>query len=201
MAVAKKTQSSKTRPSKSTQTVKQIKPQEILIQERWHEKTPYRIAAVLVGAVLIFSAIIWYTNSDPCTRTAKPRLTNLDKVGIKKDCMTANVTELENGLKIEDLVVGNGREVVAKDNIKVHYVGTLADGTKFDSSYDRGEPFPVTIGIGGVIQGWDLGVPGMKVGGKRRLTIPPALGYGDRAVGGNLIPANSTLIFEVEVVE
>lgn len=102
-------------------------------------------------------------------------------------------------LKVEDLVKGTGKEVKKGDSIVIHYKGTLTDGSTFDSSYNRGTPFETQIGVGQVIRGWDEGVVGMKVGGKRRLTIPPELGYGDRAVGP--IPANSTLIFEVELVD
>jgi len=106
-----------------------------------------------------------------------------------------NMTEF----KIETLEEGSGDQVVKSgDTITVHYTGTLEDGTKFDSSVDRGEPFTFTIGSGQVIQGWEQGFSGMKVGEKRRLTIPPEMGYGDRAVGG--IPANSVLIFEVELI-
>jgi hypothetical protein len=101
-------------------------------------------------------------------------------------------------LKIEDEKVGTGPAVKSGDTIAINYVGTLPNGTKFDSSYDRGTPFETQIGVGQVIKGWDEGVVGMKVGGKRKLTIPPALGYGDQAQGS--IPANSTLIFEVELV-
>lgn len=108
---------------------------------------------------------------------------------------TTNIKEL----KIEDIKVGNGKEVKIGDTVVINYLGTLIDGTKFDSSYDRGEPFETQIGTGQVIKGWDFGVVGMKVGGKRKLTIPPSLGYGSRAVGP--IPANSTLIFEVELVD
>ncbi len=105
---------------------------------------------------------------------------------------------LEGGLKIQDLVVGQGEEVKNNDTISIHYRGTLEDGTQFDSSYDRGEPFQTQIGVGQVIKGWDLGILGMKVGGKRILTIPPELGYGDQQTGN--IPPNSTLIFEVELI-
>lgn len=104
-------------------------------------------------------------------------------------------------LKIETLKAGTGDRVTkVGDGISVHYTGTLIDGTKFDSSLDRGEPFRFDLGAGQVIKGWDQGLVGMKVGEKRKLTIPPGLGYGAQAVG-NKIPANSTLIFEVELLE
>ncbi len=99
---------------------------------------------------------------------------------------------------IKDIVKGEGQQVLGGDHIVIHYVGTLEDGSKFDSSYDRGQPFKTRIGVGQVIDGWDMGVIGMKVGGKRELVIPAQLAYGDRQVG--LIPANSTLIFEVELL-
>jgi FKBP-type peptidyl-prolyl cis-trans isomerase len=105
----------------------------------------------------------------------------------------APVTELQK----TDLKVGDGAEVKAGDTVTVHYKGTLAKtGAKFDSSYDRGEP--LTIALSGVIQGWQEGVPGMKVGGKRRLVIPAAQGYGAQAAGS--IPANSDLVFEIELL-
>lgn len=102
-------------------------------------------------------------------------------------------------LKSEDLTAGTGAEAVAGKNVSVHYTGTLTDGSKFDSSLDRGEPFRFRLGAGQVIQGWDQGVVGMKVGGKRRLTIPPELGYGARGFPP-VIPPNSTLVFEVELL-
>ena len=104
-------------------------------------------------------------------------------------------------LEIEDLQVGEGIEVANGDQVTVHYTGWLIDGTKFDSSLDRGKPFTFKLGARQVIQGWDSGVRGMQVGGIRKLTIPPELAYGDRAVGGGLIPANSTLVFEVKLLE
>lgn len=109
-----------------------------------------------------------------------------------------NTKTTESGLKIQELVVGNGQEVKSGNTVTVHYLGTLENGSKFDSSYDRGTPFTTQIGVGQVIQGWDEGIVGMRVGGKRKLTIPAALGYGAQANGA--IPANSTLIFEVELL-
>jgi FKBP-type peptidyl-prolyl cis-trans isomerase FkpA len=105
-----------------------------------------------------------------------------------------------SGLKYEDLVVGKGAEAKAGQNVTVHYTGWLTDGKKFDSSKDRNEPFVFPLGGGRVIKGWDEGVQGMKVGGKRKLTIPPGLGYGPRGAGG-VIPPNATLIFEVELLK
>jgi FKBP-type peptidyl-prolyl cis-trans isomerase len=101
-------------------------------------------------------------------------------------------------LVIEDLVVGTGATAAVGDTVSVHYVGTLTNGTKFDSSYDRGQTYPFRIGAGQVIAGWDQGVPGMKVGGKRRLTIPPELAYGSQ--GRDAIPPNATLVFEIELL-
>jgi len=102
-------------------------------------------------------------------------------------------------LQLEDLVVGTGTEAVKGKTVSVHYVGTLESGKKFDSSRDRDEPFDFKLGAGMVIQGWDQGVAGMKVGGKRKLTIPSNLGYGDRGYPG-VIPPKATLIFEVELL-
>lgn len=110
-----------------------------------------------------------------------------------------NTTTSPEGLVVEDKVVGTGDEAVAGKTVFVDYVGTLENGTKFDSSYDRGEPIEFVLGTGRVIKGWDMGIAGMKVGGKRRLVIPADLAYGNRAVGG-VIPANAVLVFEVELV-
>ena len=103
-------------------------------------------------------------------------------------------------LKIEDIVQGKGPEVKAGDTVVMHYTGTLEDGKKFDSSLDRGQPFETKIGVGYVIKGWDMGVPGMKVGGKRKLTIPYQFAYGKYGVEPD-IPGFATLIFEVELLK
>jgi FKBP-type peptidyl-prolyl cis-trans isomerase len=102
-------------------------------------------------------------------------------------------------LIIEDLTVGNGATASAGQSVSVHYTGWLTDGKKFDSSVDRNDPFEFRLGAGQVIPGWDQGVAGMQVGGKRKLTIPPELGYGSRGAGG-VIPPNATLVFEVDLL-
>jgi FKBP-type peptidyl-prolyl cis-trans isomerase len=102
--------------------------------------------------------------------------------------------------QIEDFIVGTGPAAKPGDNVSVHYTGTLVDGTKFDSSLDRGQPFAFPLGAGRVIKGWDVGVAGMQVGGKRKLIIPPDEAYGTRGFG-SVIPPNSTLVFEVELIK
>lgn len=105
----------------------------------------------------------------------------------------------DSGLKYEDLVEGDGDQAAAGSKVSVHYTGWLTDGSKFDSSKDRNQPFDFNLGAGMVIRGWDEGVAGMKVGGTRKLTIPPQLGYGAHGAGG-VIPPNATLVFEVELL-
>ena len=113
---------------------------------------------------------------------------------------TPTATDTGNGkLQIKDLKVGKGATAKAGDSVTVNYTGWLMDGTKFDSSLDRHTPFKFILGAGRVIQGWDEGVAGMKVGGKRRLIIPPALGYGEAGAGA-VIPPNATLKFDVELL-
>lgn len=111
----------------------------------------------------------------------------------------AEPTTTTSGLTYEDIESGTGPAAQNGQKAKVHYTGWLKNGQKFDSSVDRNEPFEFMLGAGQVIKGWDEGVAGMKVGGKRRLTIPPALGYGARGAGG-VIPPNADLIFEVELL-
>ena len=115
--------------------------------------------------------------------------------------VTGKPVTTADGLKYWDTKVGTGTTATAGHKVQVHYTGWLTNGKKFDSSVDRKEPFAFQLGAGQVIKGWDEGVAGMKVGGKRRLEIPPALGYGDRGVGGGLIPPNSTLLFDVELID
>jgi len=110
------------------------------------------------------------------------------------------MTTTSTGLQYEDLQEGTGKEALIGQTVSVHYTGWLTDGTKFDSSVDRGQPFQFPLGARRVIAGWDEGVAGMKVGGKRKLTIPPALGYGSRGAGG-VIPPNATLVFDVELLD
>jgi FKBP-type peptidyl-prolyl cis-trans isomerase len=108
-------------------------------------------------------------------------------------------TKTRSGLEYWDIKVGAGDTAVAGKPVRVHYTGWLTDGKKFDSSVDRGQPFVFPLGAGQVIKGWDEGVAGMKIGGKRQLRIPPELGYGPRGAGG-VIPPNATLIFDVELI-
>lgn len=146
------------------------------------------VLAILSGGYFGWQA---YINYEP-----KPE----EKVDINKLKGAMDLQEqLKDQLTIEDSKIGNGPEVKGGDLVSVHYVGTLTNGTKFDSSRDRGQPFEFTLGAGQVIPGWDFGLLGMKVGGKRKLTVAPILAYGDRAIGS--IPANSTLVFEVELLE
>jgi len=109
------------------------------------------------------------------------------------------MTTTASGLQYEDTNVGDGAEAKSGDTVSVHYTGWLDDGTKFDSSKDRNQPFSFTLGAGMVIKGWDEGVAGMKIGGTRKLTIPSELGYGERGAGG-VIPPFATLTFEVELL-
>jgi FKBP-type peptidyl-prolyl cis-trans isomerase FkpA len=140
------------------------------------------IASVAVIGLIIGAVVVLHNGSDSSTSGASP----------------SPSASSSAGLVSTDETVGTGDEAVAGKTVSVNYLGTLADGTKFDSSYDRNQPFEFTLGAGQVIKGWDQGVVGMKVGGKRKLVIPPGLGYGAQANGS--IPANSTLTFEIELL-
>jgi hypothetical protein len=175
-----------------------VSKKDLIIEEKWIEKTPNRIGLILALGVLVFGYFGYQAAQNPCNRFTKPNLTAFDKNYIPKSCMDNTVT-LENGLKVKDIKIGDGEEIKSGDQIKMHYEGKLENGTVFDSSFERGEPLPVTIGVGMVIKGWDQGVPGMKIGGERILTIPGPLAYGETGVRG-VIPPNSTLIFRVVAV-
>lgn len=153
--------------------------------------------AFLGGAVFLFVRNTRSSNSNLLS-TASP--TASQPAPTASPISSPITTTMENGLKIQDTVVGTGAEAKNGNLLTVHYTGTLLNGKKFDSSIDRGQPFQFVLGAGMVIKGWDLGFAGMKVGGKRKLTIPAALAYGDRAVGDGMIPAGSTLIFDVELL-
>jgi len=141
---------------------------------------------VTVVIVALIGLGIWWYMSD--TQTSE-----------QTDTSTTTTQTLPGGLIVEDVQIGTGAEAVPGQRLSMHYVGTLDNGSVFDSSRTRGVPFEFVLGAGQVIPGWDQGIVGMKVGGVRKLTIPPALGYGGQTVGP--IPANSTLHFEVELVE
>ncbi len=145
-----------------------------------------RIQRIVLVAVLIISTLLILYGSR--TRMTKSTIT-----------LGENMTQTTSGLHYEDIALGSGPAAQSGDQVQVHYTGWLEDGTKFDSSLDRNQPFGFPLGAGRVIQGWDEGVAGMQVGGTRRLVIPPELGYGARGAGG-AIPPNATLIFEVELL-
>ena len=161
--------------------------------------TKYLIGAVII--VLIAAGIPFVLFQNKSQNSPSPSLAPSVTITPEASPSASPVSSqtMENGLKIEDLTVGTGNEAQSGKKVTVNYAGTLTDGTKFDSSYDRGTPFSFNLGTGQVIAGWDQGVAGMKVGGKRRLTIPPELGYGATGAGG-VIPPNATLIFEVELL-
>jgi peptidylprolyl isomerase len=124
----------------------------------------------------------------------------LGATSVSARAATHAVVHLPDGLAYQDETLGKGARPKTGDAVTVHYVGTLTSGKKFDSSRDRGTPFTFTIGEGQVIKGWDEGVATMRVGGRRKLIIPPSLGYGAAGAGGGVIPPNATLLFDVELL-
>jgi len=170
------------------------------------------IIALFIGIVVVIALFILNQEDKgiikkvPTKRTVNPSVTQFptSSTGIDSGQTTQPETngtiEDVKELKIEDIKIGTGDEAVSGKKVTVNYSGTLTNGTKFDSSYDRGTPFAFNLGTGQVIKGWDQGVAGMKVGGKRRLIIPPDLGYGSNGAGST-IPPNATLVFEVELLK
>jgi FKBP-type peptidyl-prolyl cis-trans isomerase len=155
------------------------------------KKSHLTIVLVII-LIIIIAAIYLFSQQNKMTEP-----TNLNPQVQGQNEPVSNSFDIQ-GMKVEVLKEGTGEVAKTGDTVSVHYVGTLENGTKFDSSVDRGEQFSFKLGENRVIQGWELGVLGMKVGEKRRLTIPADLAYGDRAVG-SVIPANATLVFEVEL--
>ncbi len=150
------------------------------------------VAAVALTAALFFSpAVSRSLETQPSSPSKVPTPAPATNKG--------KIMKTSTGLEYIDTKVGTGPSPKTGQRVTVHYTGTLKDGTKFDSSVDRGQPFTFVIGVGQVIKGWDEGVSTMKVGGKRTLIIPPALGYGERGAG-NVIPPNSELHFDVELL-
>jgi FKBP-type peptidyl-prolyl cis-trans isomerase len=162
---------------------------------------------IAVFIVIIIGVAVFYQMKGTSSNNSNNQVTSASQAEVTPGA-TVNATTSASSqtqaapvseLKIEDLKIGSGAAVKKGDKVIVDYVGTLTDGTKFDSSNDHNIDFTFTVGAGEVIAGWDQGLIGMKVGGSRKLTIPPALGYGDRAVGP--IPANSTLIFTIDLLK
>ena len=154
-----------------------------------------KIAIVLLLGVGVI--ILGCSGADK--QSGRPGATAQKKIEQSAPVEPGKATLTASGMSIQDLVVGTGAVAEPGKSVSVHYTGWLMDGTKFDSSVDRGYPFEFTLGTGRVIKGWDEGVAGMKVGGKRILIIPPELGYGERGAG-NVIPPDATLKFEVELL-
>lgn len=154
------------------------------------------ICFLIVGAVIVYAK----NNFKPSSNNSANSAYKLDTIqGPRVQNTSPTMPEQQiTQLKIEDEREGTGSAVVSGDTVEVNYLGTLLNGQKFDSSYDRGQTFSFKVGAGDVIEGWDKGLVGMKVGGKRKLTIPSSMAYGNQSVGG--IPANSPLVFEIELV-
>jgi len=151
-----------------------------------------RLAASLAVLAALVSGCGAYSSTSTGSATA---------VAATPTPATPKVHKLASGLVYEDVVVGAGTMAEPGGTVTVHYTGRFADGKPFDSSVDRGIPYTFQLGAGSVIQGWEQGIKGMRPGGKRKLTVPPDLGYGARGYGNGLIPPNTTLYFDVELLE
>ncbi len=170
-------------------------------------KQGFLIATFVVLGAVIIGATSWYVNTNINNPSNIAFTANQQAAALQSAPQTASAaatstnspTSSMEGLQIKDITVGTGTVAQNGDTVTVNYIGTLDNGTTFDSSYSRKQPFSFTLGVGQVIKGWDLGVLGMRVGGTRELTIPPALGYGAQGAGG-VIPPNATLHFTVALL-
>lgn len=167
-------------------------------------KNVFFIAGVLAFITLGLLAISFIGNSSTAQTTTQQSAAPAPLPGVTSAAPAANTNTnaatTASGLKIIDQVVGTGPQPQAGQTVIVNYTGYLDNGTKFDSSYDRNQPFEFVLGAGQVIRGWDEGISSMHVGGKRRLVIPPELAYGAQGAGNGAIPPNSRLTFDVELV-
>lgn len=161
-----------------------------------NEKTAVFVSLAVILFFFAAAGVVGFISSNKVGNVNSAALADDLTENLEDDGISSSINA--NSMTITDTVIGTGEEAVAGKILTVHYTGTLADGTKFDSSLDRGEPFRFVLGAGQVIQGWEQGLAGMKVGGRRHLVIPPQLAYGDNAVGA--IPAGSTLLFDVELL-
>ncbi len=155
----------------------------------------------MVGAIIY--GVTYFTNNAPTSVELPKNMSDETEANASDNLEQAAAAPAPNNTQVQYAVLKQGAGEVAKegDKVTVHYAGALVDGAKFDSSLDRGTPFSFTLGAGQVIQGWEIGVAGMKVGERRRLIIPPQFGYGERGTPGGPIPPNATLIFEVELLK
>lgn len=155
-----------------------------------------KIIPILIVIAVVVGGIYLYQNYN---KNKAPAENNEQATTTEEQIVNNNNFEIQ-GMKVEILKEGAGEAAKSGDTVTVNYVGAFEDGKKFDSSIDRGIPFSFTLGAGTIIKGWDLGVAGMKVGEKRKLTIPSSLAYGEAGAGDGLIPPNATLVFEIDLL-